>query len=167
MGARGEVYMNIPANGSGQVQVTCQNALRTMAARGKDDAQAIPSGTLVRVVDHLASMLIVDPRLARMTASIRVGDIAPQCSRSNMTDHTAVPVPTSRRPRTLGVFLLIDRGRRGLLYAFRYKTAPSDKILVIYGSGPGLKGKTADTTTVADVWSSRSSSTTPTLTSSR
>lgn len=61
VGARGEVYMNIPANGSGQVQVTYQNALRTMAARSKDNAQAIPSGTLVRVVDHLGSMLIVEP----------------------------------------------------------------------------------------------------------
>ena len=61
IGARGEVYMNIPANGSGQVQVTYQNALRTMAARSKDDAQTIPSGTLVQVVDHLGSMLIVEP----------------------------------------------------------------------------------------------------------
>ena len=61
VGARGEVYMNIPANGSGQVQVTYQNALRTMAARSKDDAQALPSGTLVQVVDHLGSMLIVEP----------------------------------------------------------------------------------------------------------
>ena len=61
VGARGEVYMNIPANGTGQVQVTYQNALRTMAARSKDDAAALPSGTLVRVVDHLGSLLIVEP----------------------------------------------------------------------------------------------------------
>ena len=53
--------MNIPANGSGQVQVTYQNALRTMAARNKDNAQALASGTLVQVVDHLGSMLIVEP----------------------------------------------------------------------------------------------------------
>ena len=61
VGARGEVYMNIPANGSGQVQVTYQNALRTMAARNKDNSQALASGTLVQVVDHLGSMLIVEP----------------------------------------------------------------------------------------------------------
>lgn len=61
VGARGEVYMNIPANGTGQVQVTYQNALRTMAARSKDDANELPSGTLVRVVDHLGAMLIVEP----------------------------------------------------------------------------------------------------------
>ena len=61
IGARGEVYMNIPVNGSGQVQVTYQNALRTMAARSKDDAQALPSGTLVRVVDRFGSTLIVEP----------------------------------------------------------------------------------------------------------
>jgi hypothetical protein len=53
--------MNIPSNGSGQVQVTYQNALRTMAARSKDDSAAIPSGTLIRVVDHLGAMLIVEP----------------------------------------------------------------------------------------------------------
>jgi hypothetical protein len=53
--------MNIPANGSGQVQVTYQNALRTMAARSKNDAMEIPSGTLIRVVDHLGAMLIVEP----------------------------------------------------------------------------------------------------------
>ena len=61
IGARGEVYMNIPANGTGQVQVTYQNALRTMSARSKDDTQALPSGTLVRVVDHVGPMLIVEP----------------------------------------------------------------------------------------------------------
>ena len=47
---------------------------------------------------------------------------------------------------TLGVFLFIAAlAGVVILYAFRYKIAPSDKILVIYGSGPGMKGKTAET----------------------
>ena len=51
--------MNIPANGTGQVQVTYQ-MLRTLAARSKDDA-VLPSGTLVRVVDHVGALLLWSP----------------------------------------------------------------------------------------------------------
>ena len=32
-----------------------------------------------------------------------------------------------------------------IFLASRYKRCPSDKILVIYGSGPGMKGRTAKT----------------------
>ena len=64
-----------------------------------------------------------------------------------MTDHTADSGSNvAAALGTLGVFLLIAAvAGVVILYAFRYKIAPSDKILVIYGSGPGLKGKTADT----------------------
>ena len=64
-----------------------------------------------------------------------------------MTDHAADSGSNvAAALGTLGVFLLIAAvAGVVILYAFRYKIAPSDKILVIYGSGPGLKGKTADT----------------------
>lgn len=61
IGAKGEVYVSIPAGEAGQVQVSYQNALRTMAARSKDPEMSIPSGAMIQVVDHLGSTLIVEP----------------------------------------------------------------------------------------------------------
>lgn len=61
VGARGEVYVTIPKGGSGQVQVTYQNALRTMSARAKNGDSELASGTMITVVDRVGSTLIVEP----------------------------------------------------------------------------------------------------------
>jgi len=53
--------VTIPKGGSGQVQVTYQNALRTMSARAKNGDSELASGTMITVVDRVGSTLIVEP----------------------------------------------------------------------------------------------------------
>ncbi len=60
VGSTGEVYVKIPANGRGQVQVTFQGALRTHDALSTTGA-ALSTGSLIRVKEIAGSMLIVEP----------------------------------------------------------------------------------------------------------
>lgn len=60
IGAKGTVYLTIPEDGQGQVQVTYQDALRTAPAVSKDGT-SIKTGTFIEVVDHLGQIMIVSP----------------------------------------------------------------------------------------------------------
>ena len=59
-GETGEVYMRIPANGKGQVQVPLQGTLRTLDAMSATN-EKIDTGTLIVVTKVLAGVLVVKP----------------------------------------------------------------------------------------------------------
>ena len=59
-GETGEVYMRIPANGKGQVQVPLQGTLRTLDAMSATN-EKIATGTLIVVTKVLAGVLVVKP----------------------------------------------------------------------------------------------------------
>lgn len=60
IGQEGTVYLTIPDEGSGQVQVTVQGALRVLEARSANHTK-IPTGERVRVVDIAgANILLVE-----------------------------------------------------------------------------------------------------------
>jgi membrane protein implicated in regulation of membrane protease activity len=58
VGQSGKVYLGIPANGSGQVQVSVQGALRVLDAVSYDKKK-ITTGTSVKVVDVLGEKTLV------------------------------------------------------------------------------------------------------------
>jgi hypothetical protein len=60
VGERGSVYSRIKPGETGEVQVPVKGGLRTLAARAKDKELLIPTGTFIRVVDSIGSMLIVE-----------------------------------------------------------------------------------------------------------
>tara|TARA_B100000700_G_C14988664_1_gene830156 strand:- start:792 stop:1397 length:606 start_codon:yes stop_codon:yes gene_type:complete len=60
IGETGEVYMRIPANGKGQVQVPLQGTLRTLDAMSATN-EKIDTGTLIVVTKVLAGVLVVKP----------------------------------------------------------------------------------------------------------
>lgn len=62
IGAHGSVYLNIPANGSGQIQVTVQGALKIFDAVSKDD-QKISTGEKVIVVDVADNKTLIVEKL--------------------------------------------------------------------------------------------------------
>ena len=57
-GANGTVYLRIPHDGAGQVQVNFGGSLRTMNAKSHDDAE-IGNGEFIEVVDIMGDVLIV------------------------------------------------------------------------------------------------------------
>lgn len=69
LGAKGTVYLTIPKDGQGQVQVTYQDALRTSPAISQDGSE-IKTGTFIEVVDNLGQILIVNPVNKRHLSSI-------------------------------------------------------------------------------------------------
>ena len=58
VGANGAVYLRIPHDGAGQVQVNFGGSLRTMNAKSHDDAE-IGNGEFIEVVDIMGDVLIV------------------------------------------------------------------------------------------------------------
>ena len=58
VGANGTVYLRIPHDGAGQVQVNFGGSLRTMIAKSHDDAE-IGNGEFIEVVDTMGDVLIV------------------------------------------------------------------------------------------------------------
>lgn len=60
IGARGTVYLRIPATGTGQVQVTFQGSERTLDAISNGELE-IATGTYISVVDTMGSVLVVEP----------------------------------------------------------------------------------------------------------
>lgn len=60
VGALGTVYLTIPKDGSGQIQVTIQGSLKIEDARTLDGS-SIPTGERVKVVKASTRMLYVEP----------------------------------------------------------------------------------------------------------
>ena len=60
IGETGEVYMRIPDNGKGQVQVPLQGTLKTLDAMSANN-EKIDTGTLIVVTKVLAGVLVVKP----------------------------------------------------------------------------------------------------------
>ncbi len=58
VGSTGTVYLKIPDNGAGQVQVHFGGSMRTMNAKSHDNAE-IDSGEFIEVVDTMGEILIV------------------------------------------------------------------------------------------------------------
>ena len=58
IGSRGSVYLRIPEDGVGQVQVKAGGGLRTFSAKA-EDGQGIDTGDFVEVVDTISGTLIV------------------------------------------------------------------------------------------------------------
>ena len=54
----GSVYLRIPPNGAGQVQVNYGGSRRTKNAKSHDDAE-IDSGVFIEVVDTIGDILVV------------------------------------------------------------------------------------------------------------
>ena len=62
IGQSGKVYLRIPANGTGQVQVSVQGGLKIFDAQSVDEGE-IPSGENVHVVDVIGERLLVVEKL--------------------------------------------------------------------------------------------------------
>jgi len=60
VGSRGSVYSRIKPGETGEVQVPVHGGLRTLSARAKDKTALIQSGTFIKVVDSIGSILIVE-----------------------------------------------------------------------------------------------------------
>ena len=58
LGATGTVYLRIPENGAGQVQVNFGGSMRTMKARTHDGA-GIDGGEVIEVLDTMGEILVV------------------------------------------------------------------------------------------------------------
>ncbi|MFC1936450.1 hypothetical protein ACFLYP_02150 [Chloroflexota bacterium] len=63
VGKSGKVYLSIPANGSGQVQVSVQGSLKIFDAVSKDK-EKIPTGEKIRVVDVVSSDTLIVEKLS-------------------------------------------------------------------------------------------------------
>jgi len=60
IGERGQVYSRVKPGETGEVQVTVSGGMKTLQARGKDKSALIPTGTFIRVVDVINSILIIE-----------------------------------------------------------------------------------------------------------
>jgi membrane-bound ClpP family serine protease len=58
VGSTGSVYLRIPNNGAGQVQVNFGGSMRTMNAKSHDNTD-IDSGVFIEVVDTIGDILVV------------------------------------------------------------------------------------------------------------
>jgi len=58
IGATGTIYLRIPENGTGQIQVEADGSLRTYNAKS-EDGQPIATGDFAEVLDVISSTLIV------------------------------------------------------------------------------------------------------------
>lgn len=61
IGAQGTVYLNIPAGGSGQVQVSFHNQQVVRDAVLADPAGEVKTGAVIKVVDVRGRLLVVQP----------------------------------------------------------------------------------------------------------